>query len=710
MGDDRDRGDGFQGGHAAAPDATKIESPSGRRQVGEDSGSGPMSGSRPPGSGSYSGGLSPLPFESQAPSTLAEAGTRHSAASLAALSPPPSQPAPEKSGKRDRILVQAEARVGAVLGSYRLQEVLGTGGMGSVYRADHVNLGRQVALKLLHPQYARRRDAVARFFQEAQAVNRIRHKNIVDVTDLVKLDDGTVFIIMELLEGTSLGSYLRQTGLLSVPDTVTVVIQICDALAVAHSQRIVHRDLKPDNIFLTSNDDGDLLVKLLDFGVAKLVGQEQVGHKTAAGSVVGTPAFMSPEQAGALQIDHRSDLYSLGAIMYQLFTGQHVFRGKTFGDYVHKHLNEQPEPPRSTPGGVRVDPALETIIMRCLNKSPEARYQSAGDLRDALIVYLQQLASDLGTEIESDSGIYRLSLAGAASVQRAAPSDATAVMWPMGSGTGTGPGTHPPTPMPYTPVPGSLSGGLPHGVETAMAVGDVPGTFAGPGRGRTVAWALAAAAIAAGAVAVFMASRNDGGSDKPSPEARGASGDGESAGDPNVPVIAPMPTVDAGAQVTVRFESRPPAEVFARGSNVAACNTPCTVTIDPRDGGSPRRRDYVFRAPEHLDRSVTVSLTAPEPRYAVELEPAKETGKPAAAASEKVTEPTERPRRERPRLKTRERPRQKTTTRPVTKPDPPPKSKDNARGKKPGSGSKPAKDKGLSPKETLDPFGRARKR
>ncbi|MEO8702090.1 MAG: serine/threonine-protein kinase, partial [Kofleriaceae bacterium] len=256
--------------------------------------------------------------------------------------PPPPQAVARGSGGRPPPIPargsEEPERIGTTLGSYKILELLGKGGMGYVFRAEHVKLGREVALKQLRSDYARRRDAVARFFQEARTVNRVRHRNIVDVTDFVELDDGTTFIIMELLSGQSLGKWAR-TGV-DMPRALAVLVQICDGLGAAHSVGVVHRDLKPDNIIVIPTSDGAELVKLLDFGVAKLLNRddEDVGFQTAAGSVIGTPAYMSPEQAGGMLVDARSDIYSLGAIMYELFCGQPMFRGRSFGEYVRKHL------------------------------------------------------------------------------------------------------------------------------------------------------------------------------------------------------------------------------------------------------------------------------------------------------------------------------------------------------------------------------------
>jgi serine/threonine-protein kinase len=276
--------------------------------------------------------------------------------------------------------------------------------MGHVYRAEHVKLGREVALKLLRSDYASRRDAVARFFQEARTVNRIRHRNIVEVTDFVELEDGTTYIIMELLVGTSLGAWARDG--VDRQRTLAVLIQICDGLAAAHQVAIVHRDLKPDNVILVPTPEGER-VKLLDFGVAKLLDRDEEDYEinTAAGAVIGTPSYMSPEQAGGMVVDARSDIYSLGAIMYELFCGQPVFRGRSFGDYVRLHLTEVPIPPRRTPGGAQIDRQLEAVILRCLEKDPEQRFSTIGELREALLA-LHGPFSASTSSISATSGVH----------------------------------------------------------------------------------------------------------------------------------------------------------------------------------------------------------------------------------------------------------------------------------------------------------------
>ena len=294
------------------------------------------------------------------------------------------QAAQPSSGRRDK----PDPNVGRVVGSYRILSLIGSGGMGRVYRAEHVKLGRQVALKLLRADYAAKRDAIRRFFQEARAVNTIGHENIVDITDFVELPSGETFFIMELLAGCDLAELIRsQRGALGLQQGIRIATQVCDGLEAAHAAGIIHRDLKPDNIFVTEHPGKGQFVKLLDFGVAKLarkVGGEQ-SWQTAVGAVIGTPAYMSPEQAAGIPVDHRSDIYSLGTILYEVFSGQPVFRAKSFGQYVVKHMNERPTPPSQLPGSPQLPSALEELILCCLEKEPSARYQSVAELRTALL-------------------------------------------------------------------------------------------------------------------------------------------------------------------------------------------------------------------------------------------------------------------------------------------------------------------------------------
>jgi tRNA A-37 threonylcarbamoyl transferase component Bud32 len=279
-----------------------------------------------------------------------------------------------------------ESRIGELYGSYRILELIGAGGMGCVYRAEHARIGRTVALKVLHEHHARHREASLRLFQEARASSHIRHKNIVDVVDYLELDGGVVCIVMEHLAGPSLARMMETPGALPPARALDLLAQIADGLDAAHTAGFVHRDLKPENILVVAAPDGGGdLVKLLDFGVAKLMEEDDDAPKTAAGQVMGTPAYMSPEQATGGAVDARTDIYALGAIMYELFTGEMPFVARSFDEYVFKHLTVAPAPPRETAGGRELDPRVEEIILRCLAKDPADRYGSARELGAELL-------------------------------------------------------------------------------------------------------------------------------------------------------------------------------------------------------------------------------------------------------------------------------------------------------------------------------------
>ncbi|AKT35922.1 serine/threonine-protein kinase [Chondromyces crocatus] len=263
-------------------------------------------------------------------------------------------------------------------GKYRLAERIGGGGMGDVFRAEHVLAGRSVAIKFLHPELADNRELSTRFFQEAQAVNRIRHPNIVDVIDAGVGDQGP-YIVMEHLDGESLGMALARFGRLEVDAAVGVAIPVLEALDAAHRAGIVHRDLKPENIFIAFDPGrNQAVVRLLDFGIAKMLDAEGPSL-TRTGVVFGTPDYLSPEQAmGDQPIDGRSDLFSLGVLMYEVLTGNRPFRAPTAVATAYRVVNA--EVPRLAAAGVTVDAKLEAIIHKLLNKEPGKRFQLASDV------------------------------------------------------------------------------------------------------------------------------------------------------------------------------------------------------------------------------------------------------------------------------------------------------------------------------------------
>ena len=269
---------------------------------------------------------------------------------------------------------------GRVLGSYRLITELGQGGMGTVYYAEHVSLPRRAAVKVLSDEIARDPDLVARFFDEARAANRIRHPGIVDVMDLGQ-SDGVHFLVMELLEGETLGARLERIERMRPPDVIELFGQACEALEAAHDRGIVHRDLKPENLFLARHGNGER-VKILDFGIAKLIGHGDV-RRTRTGLVLGTPTYMSPEQCvGARCLDARSDVYSIGVVLFEALTGRPPFMSDSAGQLIVSHACEAPPALRSIDS--TIPEGLDELVARTLSKSPEDRPASMRELRVAL--------------------------------------------------------------------------------------------------------------------------------------------------------------------------------------------------------------------------------------------------------------------------------------------------------------------------------------
>jgi serine/threonine-protein kinase len=277
--------------------------------------------------------------------------------------------------------------IGQRINNYEIVQQIGEGGMGAVYMARHPFIDRKVAVKVLRASLANDPAVVQRFFNEAKAANAIRHPNIIDILDVGLLPDGrTPYLMMELLEGENVSQRLKRTGTLPVAEAVDIGLQTAAAVGAAHAQGIVHRDLKPENLFLVRDPrTGQELVKVLDFGIAKLRGTVSGNQvRTQTGALMGTPPYMSPEQCRGISadIDHRTDVYALGIILYEILCGAPPFIGEGFGDVLVQHLTRPPDPPRSRNPGV--PGSLERVILRALAKTLDQRYQSMSDLALAL--------------------------------------------------------------------------------------------------------------------------------------------------------------------------------------------------------------------------------------------------------------------------------------------------------------------------------------
>jgi serine/threonine-protein kinase len=271
---------------------------------------------------------------------------------------------------------------GQSVGNYRILAKLGTGGMGAVYLAEHPLIGKKVALKVIHRELAGNREVVQRFFQEARAVNTIGHENIVEIHDFGQTPEGDHFYIMEYLDGRTLASVISRERRLEVLRALHIGIQLCNGLGAAHACGVIHRDLKPDNVMLLSRPGSPDFVKILDFGLAKMFASGNA-PLTAMGVILGTPQYMSPEACESKRdVDHRTDVYAVGVLLFQMLTGVLPFDGVSMGEVLVKQVTQLPPAPRGLCPDI--PPSVEQIVLRCLAKSADGRFQTMMALRDAL--------------------------------------------------------------------------------------------------------------------------------------------------------------------------------------------------------------------------------------------------------------------------------------------------------------------------------------
>jgi eukaryotic-like serine/threonine-protein kinase len=496
--------------------------------------------------------------------------------------------------------------VGMTFGNYTVKQKLGEGGMGSVYLAEHPHIGKKVALKVLHAEFASNNDVVARFFTEAKAVNDIGHPNIVDIVDYGVLTqaagDGLVYFIMEFLPGHTLTDLVRAEAPLPPERALNIAAQVADALAASHKCSIVHRDLKPDNIMLAQRGRERDFVKLLDFGIAKLTGDQPGSRKTRTGLVMGTPAYMSPEQCeGRGNIDHRSDIYSLGIVIYEMITGRVPFYGDGYGEVLVQHLTSNPVPPTTI--RAMIPPHVEKVVLKAMEKRPENRFPTMDEMVKALV--------DPVGYVEAHGGI-----AGFIGTNLV-PSDTPAA--PVSRMT--------PSPLaPMTPVPGSMA--APTSGPTTLG-GSAGQVNAGGGKRTGLFIALGVGIAAVAAVAVVLATSGGGGGAAKDPGPGTAAVDpGAGTGtakDPNKEPVAnptppdptptptppdptptptptppdptPTPTGDPtgaklGGKVAITVTSTPPGAFVTFGDEISPRGkTPVTFDVDAADAEVPLTLD-----------------------------------------------------------------------------------------------------------------------
>ncbi len=297
---------------------------------------------------------------------------------------PEPAPARKPAGPVASKYSMADLLIGTILSDrYRLETKVGEGAMGWVFLAEHTEIGKKFAVKVLRPSLCRLPEAVSRFRREARAASQIGSKHIVDITDFGTTDTGAAFYVMEHLQGKDLATVLKENKRLPWPRVKGIMQQLCSALQAAHDEGITHRDVKPANFFLVDGHPEGDFIKVLDFGIARLASPKD-SIVTQTGVVMGTPDFMAPEQAQGRHVDHRADIYSLGAAAYSMLTGRPPFVGKNEYDVIYKQLNDEPEPPSQVAKDADIPKWVDEVVLKAMRKDPDERFPTMRDFAKAL--------------------------------------------------------------------------------------------------------------------------------------------------------------------------------------------------------------------------------------------------------------------------------------------------------------------------------------
>jgi serine/threonine protein kinase len=498
--------------------------------------------------------------------------------------------------------------IGAVIGNYHILRKLGEGGMGTVYLGQHTLLGRQAAIKVLLNELSARPDIVNRFFNEARAVTSIRDPGIVQVFDFGHHTDGSAFIVMEYLEGEPLDRRLARMGKLPAAEALRLCRQIASSLAAAHAQNIIHRDLKPENIYLVH--DGEVASgersKILDFGIAKLSDDNPGKIKTHTGALMGTPIYMSPEQCrGLSELDHRSDIYSLGCVLFHLLTGRPPFEGEGMGDIIAAHIREPAPAPSSR--APEIAPSIDALVLRCLAKPPAERFPTMLELAAAIAQILPYITSP-GAPTQ-----WVYAYQGGATP--APPPYASRPGTPAPPPYASRPGTPAPPPPPYASHPGSPAA-PPPGTPVPPPPGKTPPTTLGASAGQVAApslppgapaprpgklgWVMMVAVLlgAAGIAVAVVATRSDG------THAAGGTHDAGAVALSAPPDAAqPAIAIDAGVTVaTTPAAAAPDAALPVDAALPPPVDAPVKRPHRPR--GAPQPHAGSSTTPPGCDRSI----------------------------------------------------------------------------------------------------------
>ncbi len=478
-------------------------------------------------------------------------------------------------------------------GKYRVDEVLGVGGMGVVVAAEHIDLHQKVALKFMLPEALEDEAGVDRFMREARAAVRLKGEHVARVMDVGRLENGAPYIVMEYLQGGDLGNVIRSRGALPVQEAVTYIMQACMAMAEAHSQGIVHRDLKPENLFLAQRPDGRPLIKVLDFGISKILaapGEADVST-TKTSTMMGSPAYMAPEQMrSAKHVDARADVWSLGAILYQLVSGVLPFQAETAPEMFAKVLYENPEPLRAF---VHVPPELEAVIERCLQKEREQRFESVPEFATALARFGDDNAKSLARFI------HKTFFGNKHTAPPIGPVDLPPTALPLKT-TNKGADDTPLPTQPARPAAKAAVTVTTHGAATGQVshAGGSIDDYVPPTAGRGKWIALGVAAVAGVIAIVAITSGGDGGA--PAAPAAGPTPVEAAADAAPVAEVAP---VDAGvAQVAVAVD--------------AAAIEPASAKVEPPV--EPKPAKTARKRPRRTRKETTATTKPAEPTKTAE--------------------------------------------------------------------------------------------
>jgi serine/threonine-protein kinase len=475
-----------------------------------------------------------------------------------------------------------------VAGRYRVERPLGEGGMGQVYLAEHEAIQKKIALKVLRPEYAMKGDIVTRFQQEAISASRIKHPNVLDVFDFGRIETGAFYLAMEFLEGHDLAQEITRSHVIDPERGLRFAQQIVKALGAAHAKGVVHRDMKPENVFLQRTTDGDELVKIVDFGIAQLRTNEEAASEakprrlTRTGMIFGTPEYMSPEQAGGKHADQRADVYAVGIILYEMFTGAVPFTGDTFLGVLAKHMNEPTPAMSAVYPELAISKELQAVILRALEKDPAARFQTMPEFSQALAgtpegrgVFSQRVALVASPTLFQEPGA---PTAPQFRVHGPESRAQTVAANPLAN-------------VPISQVQPSLAMPAATAGDAARAVtaGATTSTVA-PGKSRSgVLLGSGLAVLVAGAAAGVIYSKR--GVVEPAKETLAESPPAlvkVSAAPFNTPVVVPDPTppapsVSVAATIRLSVETDPPGATVSKNGFQVCDQAPCEVTATPNE-------------------------------------------------------------------------------------------------------------------------------